>query len=116
MTLRGLYDTVIIKSKVHTSDGRGGATTALTTKISSLVCSFQTIRREELRMDLQGQTVSDPCIIIYETIALAPKVIVGDVVIHGTDQFLVITVTETSGIGAHSEAILKQVDGNALIA
>lgn len=116
MTIQGMFDTVIIKEKVHTSDGRGGVTTAYSTKIDSLVCSFQSVRREELRMDIQGQTVTEPSAILYETIAEDPKVVVGDIVVHTSGQFLVITVTETSGKGAHSEAILKRVDGNAIIA
>ncbi len=111
----GLNDTVIIKSKVQTSDGRGGVTTALTTKIASLICSIQPIRREELRIEHQGMVVTDPNILMYENIISGPAPAEGDIVVHGSDQYLIINVASTSGKGTHTEAILKQVDGDAAI-
>ena len=50
----GLNDTVSVKSKTFTTDGRGGVTTTLTTKIASLICSIQPIRREEVRYEKEG--------------------------------------------------------------
>lgn len=109
----GLNDTVIIKSKVHTTDGRGGATTALTTKIASLTCSIQPDRREESSFQYEGQTVIDPNILMYENITSGPVVEIGDIVIHGSDSFVVLTVSTLTGLGTHSEAILKSINNDA---
>lgn len=112
----GLNDTVTIKSKVHTSDGRGGVTTTYTTKIASLTCSIQPIRREELRMEMQGQTVTEPYLLLYENITSGEVVATGDIVDHQNDTFLVLLVGTISGLGTHSEAVLKKVTGDAIVA
>ena len=115
MALKGLNDTVTILERVHTSDNRGGVTTTYSTKIASLVCSLQSVRREELRMEPQGQTVTEPYMLLFDIITSGNTVAKGDVVEHGDDKFLVVMVVTTSGLGAHTEAILKKVDGEAII-
>ncbi len=50
----GKNDLVTIKTRIHTTDGRGGVTTVLSTKIESLQCTLQAVRREEAKFDLQG--------------------------------------------------------------
>lgn len=112
----GLNDTVTIKSKSHTSDGRGGVTTDLVTKIASLTCSIQPIRREEYAFEHEGQVVMDPSILMYENITSGPVIAIGDIVVHGSDTFLVITVSTMSGLGTHSEAILKSMNNDAHLA
>jgi hypothetical protein len=111
----GLNDTAIIKSKTHTSDGRGGATTVLTVKIAALTCSIQPIRREELSFEYEGQVVLDPAVMMYENISSGPSVDTGDIVIHGVDNYIVINLGTTSGLGTHSEAILKRVNSDSYL-
>lgn len=112
----GLNDTVAIKTRTHTSDGRGGVTTALTSKIASLVSSLQPVRREELRMEMQGQTVTEPYLLSYENITSGPVVEPGDIVVHQNGTFLVLVVGTISGKGTHTEAILRKVTGDAITA
>lgn len=112
----GLNDTVTIKSKSSTSDGRGGVSTVLVTKIASLACSIQPIRREEYSFELEGQVVMDPSILMYENITSGPVVEIGDIVVHGSDSFIVITVTTMSGLGTHTEAVLKSINSGAHLA
>jgi len=109
----GLNDTVIIKSKAYTSDSRGGSTVALSVKIASLTCSIQPIRREELSFEFEGQTVIDPAIMMYENISSGPSVDIGDIVEHGNDSYIVVTVATTSGLGTHTEAILKTINSDS---
>jgi hypothetical protein len=109
----GLFDTAVIKSKTQTSDNRGGVDTALVTKIAALTCSIQPIRREENRFDLNGEIVIDPNIMMYENITSGPTVDVNDVVVFGGKNYLVINVASASGLGTHSEAILKEISGDA---
>lgn len=109
----GLFDTVIIKSKTQTSDNRGGVTTVLATKIAALICSIQPIRREENRFDLNGEIIIDPNIMMYENITSGSTVDVNDIVVFGGKNYLVINVASTSGLGTHSEAILKEISGDA---
>lgn len=112
----GLNDTVIIKTPVHTSDGRGGVSTTYSVKIPALVSSIQPIRREELRMEVQGQTVTEPYLLSYETITSGPVVSEGDIVDHQNRLFLVLVVGSISGLGTHCEAIIKRVSGDAAVA
>lgn len=111
----GKNDTVTIKEKEHTSDGRGGNSTVFITKIESLVCSLQAVRREEAKFGLSGQDVIQPYLLMYDTIVSGPEVVQGDLVIHSEGSFLVITVIKTTGKGAHTEAILKKTTSGALI-
>lgn len=112
----GLNDTVIVKTRIHTSDNRGGVTTTYSIKIASLVCSLQPIRREEVRMEMQGQVVTEPYILMYENIVTGSAIAPGDIVYHQNGTFLVLMVGTTTGKGSHSEAILKEVTGDAVIA
>lgn len=110
----GLNDTVIVKSKTQTSDGRGGVTTTLTTKIASLTCSIQPIRREETSFSIEGQEVIDISILMYENISSGPSVDVGDIIIDGDDRYIVLTVGTTSGKGTHTEAILQIITNDSV--
>ncbi len=115
MTLQGLNDTVVVKTKSHTTDSRGGTSTVLTTKIASLICSLQSVRREEVRMELQGQTIIDPYILLFDIITTGSTVAAGDIVEHTTNgTFLVTRITTSSGKGAHTEAILKKISGDTV--
>lgn len=111
----GKNDTVTIKSKVHTSDGRGGTTVTYTTKIESLSCSLQAVRREEAKFDLQGLDVVQPYILMFDTITSGEEVLQGDVVSHSEGDFIVLTVVKTTGKGAHTEAILKKTISGVLV-
>lgn len=113
--IKGKNDITTIKTRVHTSDGRGGVTTAYVTKIESLVCSFQPVRREELRMDLEGQEVVEPYMMLFDNITTGEEVIAGDIVEFEGRDYLVIVVQYLSGKGAHTEAVLKHVSSNALV-
>lgn len=110
----GLNDIVTIKTRTQTTDGRGGVTTSYATKIASLTCSLQAIRREELSFELAGENAIEPYILMYETITNGPEITQGDIVEHVSwGTFLVTTVIKTSGKGAHSEAILRKSTSNA---
>lgn len=112
----GLNDTVAIKTRTHTTDGRGGVTTVLAEKIASLTCSLQPVRREELRMEMQGQTVTEPYMLLYENITTGTTVDPGDIVVHQNGTFLVLLVGTISGKGTHTEAILRKITGDAIVA
>lgn len=112
----GLFDTAVVKSKTHTTDSRGGATTVLTTKIASLVCSIQPIRREEYSFSYEGQVVMDPTVMMYENISSGPSVDIGDIVTCGGVSYIVITVSSASGLGTHTEAIMKSINSDAHLA
>lgn len=112
----GLYDTVTIKSKNQTTDGRGGVTTTLSVKIASLVCSIQPIRREEFSVEQEGMEIIDPWILMFENISSGPSVDVGDIVQHGVNTYLIINVGTTSGLGTHTECILKSISSDAHLA
>lgn len=111
----GLFDTAIIKSKTLTSDNRGGATVSLTTKIAALTCSIQPIRREEVSFEYEGQIVIDPSLMTYENIDSGPSVDTGDIVIWGDNSYIVISVNAASGLGTHSEAILKSINSDSFL-
>lgn len=111
----GKNDIVTIKSKVHTTDGRGGATVSYTTKIESLECSLQGVRREETKFDLQGLDVIQPYLLMFDTITSGEEVLQGDVVSHSEGEFIVLTVIKTTGKGAHTEAILKKTTSGVLV-
>jgi hypothetical protein len=113
--MRGLFDTAIISSKVHTSDGRGGAVTTYTVKIPSLVCSIQPIRREETVFPFVGIEVIATHIMIFENITVAPFVETGDVAEFKGEKYLVVHVEDASGIGSHSEAIVKLQTSDTMI-
>jgi hypothetical protein len=112
----GLFDTAVIKTKTHTSDGRGGATTVLTTKIAALTCSIQPIRREEQSFSYEGQVVIDPVVMMYENISSGPSVAIGDIVTCNGSSYIVITVNSASGLGTHTEAIMKSISSDAHLA
>jgi len=113
--IKGKNDVTTIKTRVHTSDDRGGVTTAYVTKIESLVCSFQPVRREELRMDLEGQEVVEPYMMLYDNITTGEDIVAGDIVVFESRNYLVVVVQRLSGKGAHTEAVLKHVSSDGLV-
>jgi hypothetical protein len=114
--IKGKNDTAIIKTRTHTSDGRGGVTTDYAVKIAALSCSFQAVRREELRMDMQGESVTEPYMMIYDNITSGPVVEAGDIAEFEGEKYLVVVVAHLTGIGDHTEAVLKRVSGDAIVA
>lgn len=116
LMIHGKNDTAIIETRTHTSDGRGGVTTAYATKIAALSCSFQPVRREELRMELEGQEVTEPYMMIYDNITSGPVVEAGDIAKFEGERYLVILVASMTGKGTHTEAILKRVSSDAIVA
>ncbi len=111
----GKNDLVTIKTRIHTTDGRGGVTTVLSTKIESLQCSLQAVRREEAKFDLQGQDVVQPYLLMFDTITSGEEVLQGDIVVHSEGDFVVVTVIKTTGKGAHTEAILKKATSGVFV-
>jgi hypothetical protein len=112
----GLFDTAVIKTKTHTTDGRGGVTTVLTAKIAALTCSIQPVRREEQTFSYEGQVVIDPVVMMYENISSGPTVDIGDIVTCSGNSYIIITVNSASGLGTHTEAIMKSINSDSHLA
>lgn len=113
--MKGLNDIAVIKSKVQVSDGRGGVTTTLTTKIPSLICCIQRVRREVTEYALPGDMYVDHSQLTCDPITSGPVPTEGDVVEASGKSYLVVIVHDLNGRGKHLEVIMKDTSGDPQI-